>query len=73
MVTDLNLPAFVAAAKRESATLGGYTAASNACFEQIGMVAGHAGRLAIYQGRLLHSGIIPATHDFSADPRARAG
>ncbi|WP_137864077.1 MULTISPECIES: DUF6445 family protein [unclassified Sphingomonas] len=69
MVTDSNLPAFVAAAKRESATLGGYTAASNACFEQIGMVAGHAGRLAIYQGRLLHSGIIPATHDFSADPR----
>jgi hypothetical protein len=68
-VTPENLPAFVAAAKRESATLHGYTAGSNAHFEQIGAVAGHAGRLAIYQGRLLHSGIIPEEHDFSADPR----
>ncbi|MDG2535348.1 DUF6445 family protein [Sphingomonas sp. HITSZ_GF] len=64
-----NLPVFIEAAKRESAGLSGYTAGSNAHFEQIGAVAGHAGRLALYQGRLLHSGIIPATQDFSADPR----
>lgn len=68
-VTPENLPAFVAAAKRESTTLHGYTAGSNAHFEQIGAVAGHAGRLAIYQGRLLHSGIIPQGHAFNADPR----
>ena len=68
-VSAENLPVFVAAAKRESAGLSGYTAGSNAHFEQIGAVAGHAGRLAIYQGRLLHSGIIPDNHDFSTDPR----
>jgi len=32
-------------------------------------VAGTADRLAIYQGCLLHSGIIPPDMDFSDDPR----
>lgn len=69
-VTDADLAGFVAAAKRESAEMAGYAAGSNRYFEQIGAVAGHAGRLAIYQGRLLHSGIIPEGQLFSDDPRS---
>jgi hypothetical protein len=68
-VTEDNLPRFVDAARRESATLAGYTSGSNAHFEQIGAVAGVADRLIVYQGRLLHSGIIPADMVFSDDPR----
>jgi len=68
-ITDANCDTFVAAARRASASLSGYTNGSNGHFEQIGAVAGHADRLAIYQGRMLHSGLIPADMDFSADPR----
>lgn len=68
-ITDANCDAFVAAARRASAALTGYTNGSNGHFEQIGAVAGHADRLAIYQGRLLHSGLIPSDMNFSADPR----
>jgi len=68
-VTERNMSSFIHAAKRESATLTGYTSGSNQHFEQIGEVAGTADRLAIYQGCLLHSGIIPASMDFSDDPR----
>lgn len=68
-VSELNFGNYVHAAKRESAALAGYTSGSNAHFEQIGQVAGTADRLAIYQGCLLHSGIIPEAMDFSDDPR----
>ena len=68
-VSERNMSSFIHAAKRESATLTGYTSGSNEHFEQIGEVAGTADRLAIYQGCLLHSGIIPADMDFSDDPR----
>ncbi|KRC78988.1 DUF6445 family protein [Sphingomonas sp. Root241] len=68
-ITEANRDAFVAAARRESPALTGYTNGSNDHFEQIGRVEGHADRLAIYQGRLLHSGLIPEGFDFSADPR----
>lgn len=68
-VTDRNMGSYIHAAKRESATLIGYTSESNQHFEQIGQIAGTADRLAIYQGCLLHSGIIPAGMAFSDDPR----
>jgi hypothetical protein len=64
-----NLDAFVAAARRESAALTGYTGASNPFFEQLAVVEAAPDRLAIYQGSLLHSGIIPADMSFSPDPR----
>lgn len=68
-ITEANCDTFIAAAKRESPALTGYTNGSNAHFEQIGRIEGVADRLAIYQGRLLHSGLIPEGMDFSADPR----
>ena len=68
-VTERNVSSFIHAAKRESATLTGYTSGSNQYFEQIGSVAGTPDRLAIYQGCLLHSGIIPEGTVFSDDPR----
>jgi hypothetical protein len=68
-VSERNLDSFIHAARRESAAMAGYTSGSNAHFEQIGEVAGAVDRLAIYQGCLLHSGIIPKGMDFSDDPR----
>ena len=68
-VSERNLGSFIHAAKRESAVLTGYTSGSNQHFEQIGQVAGTTDRLAIYQGCLLHSGIIPPSMAFSDDPR----
>lgn len=68
-VSERNLGSFIHAAKRESATLTGYTSGSNQHFEQIGQIAGTPDRLAIYQGWLLHSGIIPPGMAFSDDPR----
>ena len=47
----------------------GYIAGSDEFFEQIGAVEAVPDRLIIYQGSLLHSGIIPDDMTFSADPR----
>lgn len=69
VVTEANRDAFVAAAKAESASLIGYTNASNTQFEQIGRIDAVPDRLVIYRGALLHSGIIPDGMKFSADPR----
>lgn len=69
VVDEGNVDAFVAAARRESAALSGYTNASNSAFEQIGAVDARPDRLLIYQGSLLHSGIIPPGMNRSADPR----
>lgn len=68
-VTPATLATFVAAARRESATLDGYIHGSNAAFEEIGRVAAVPGRVLIYQGALLHSGIIPPDLPLDADPR----
>ena len=65
-----NRDAFIAAARRDGAALTGYTNASNAAFEQIGRVGGRRDRVVIYQGCLLHSGIIPHAMLRSIDPRA---
>ena len=68
-VDQANAPRFIAAARSESAGSTGYIAASDERFEQIGAVEGRADRLVIYQGALLHSGIIPPGMTFSDDPR----
>ena len=71
-VTDGNISTFVTTAEREAAMLpsdSGYINGSNQFFEQIGAVEGVPDRLIIYQGSLLHSGIIPAGMNLSPDPR----
>ena len=68
-VTEANVGIFVAAARRESADLTGYTHGSNARFEQLEMVEAVPDRLIVYPSCLLHSGIIPPEMPFSDDPR----
>jgi hypothetical protein len=71
-VTEENLARFVGTARADAARLppnSGYINGSNAFFEQIGAVEAVPDRLIIYQGSLLHSGIIPPDMNFSADPR----
>lgn len=71
-VTEGNADRFVATAKIEVAQLpgdAGYIQGSDPYFEQIGTVEAVADRLIIYQGSLLHSGIIPPDMPLSADPR----
>jgi hypothetical protein len=65
-----NVDAFVVSAKRDSAKLSGYTVSSNDYFEQIATVEAAPDRLVIYQGCLLHSGIIPSAMEFGSDPRS---
>jgi len=68
-VTDANRAAFVAAAQQDSATMTGYIGASNAAYEQIARIEGACDRLVVYQGCMLHSGLIPPGMRFSSDPR----
>jgi hypothetical protein len=71
-VTEANVDTFVRVAKAEAATLppgSGYIHGSDRHFEQIGSVEAIPDRLVIYQGCLLHSGIIPSNMNFTADPR----
>jgi hypothetical protein len=67
-VTEDNRTAFLSVARLQSVGMQGYISGSGPAFERIDAVEGHAGRLAIYQGRLLHSGIITADEDLSDDP-----
>lgn len=71
-VTEGNLEQFVRAARADAARLppdAGYIFGSDDFFEQIGAVDAVPDRLVIYQGSLLHSGIIPPGMNFSSDPR----
>ena len=71
-VTEVNVSTFVRTADGEAAMLpagSGYINDSNDFFEQIGAVKAVPDRLIIYQGSLLHSGIIPAEMNLSPDPR----
>jgi hypothetical protein len=69
-VTQANVDLFVSTAKRESAAATrGYIQGSDDFFEEIGSVEAVADRLVIYQGSLLHSGIIPEGMTLSADPK----
>lgn len=72
MVTANTLPTFVRTAERDAAMLppdSGYIQGSDPFFEQIFKVDGVADRVVIYQGSLLHSGIIPPAMTFTGDPR----
>ncbi|MEO8547407.1 MAG: DUF6445 family protein [Sphingomicrobium sp.] len=71
-VTEENVDIFVRVAKREMATLptdSGYILGSDPHYEQIGAVEAVPDRLIIYQGSLLHSGIIPPGMNRSSNPR----
>lgn len=71
-VTDDNVDAFVATARTAAAALpagSGYIVESDDAYEQIGVVEAVPDRLLIYQGSLLHSGIIPKGMTFTPDPR----
>lgn len=71
-VTEANIDHFVSTAKREAALLppdSGYISGSDQFFEQIAAIEAIPDRLLIYQGSLLHSGIIPRDMNFSDDPR----
>ena len=65
-VSDANLSTYVGTARNESAS--GYIQGSNSHYEELHRVEACADRLLIYQGSLLHSGIIPPTMPLDADP-----
>ena len=69
-VDATNQAMFVDAARRDAAPPG-YVNASNPAFDRIGAVEGRRDRVVIYQGCLLHSGIIPP--DLALDPDPRTG
>lgn len=69
-VDAANQAMFVDTARRDEAPAG-YVDASNPAFERIGAVDGRRDRVVIYQGSLLHSGIIP--QDMRLDPDPRTG
>lgn len=72
VVTDANVERFVRTVKAQGAALpadSGYIRGSDEHFEQIAAIEAVPDRLLIYQGSLLHSGIIPAGMCLSADPR----
>jgi hypothetical protein len=71
-VTDLNVSVYVPVAEVQTAQLpadSGYFHSSDEFFEQIGAVEAVPDRMIIFQGSLLHSGIIPPDMPLSADPR----
>jgi len=71
-VTEGNIAQFVTTAERDAALLAadsGYISGSDQFFEQVEAIEAVPDRLLIYQGGLLHSGIIPPAMSFSSDPR----
>jgi hypothetical protein len=71
-VTETNIAQFVTTAEREATLLpegSGYISDSDMFFEQIHLVEAVSDRLLIYQGGLLHSGVIPEGMSFSPDPK----
>jgi len=71
-VTESNLATFIATARSDAAKLprdSGYILGSDDFFEQIGAVEAVPDRMVIYQGSLLHSGIIPPGSNFDTNPR----
>ena len=70
-MTEQNLATFVRTAEAVEPLLpkdSGYIQASNEHYEQIGAVEAVPDRMIIYQGSLLHSGIIPSDMPLTADP-----
>jgi hypothetical protein len=72
-VTNANVDRFVHAAKADAAKLApdsGYIQGSDEYYEQIAKVEALPDRLVIYQGSLIHSGIIPPDMPLTPDPAA---
>lgn len=71
-VNEANVEQFIRTAKADASRLppgSGYIHGSDDFFEETGAVEAVPDRLIIYQGCLLHSGIIPPDMNFSPDPR----
>jgi len=71
-VTEQNIATFVRTAEAIEPLLpkdSGYIQGTNEHYEQIGAIEALPDRMIIYQGSLLHSGIIPPGMPLSADPR----
>jgi hypothetical protein len=71
-VTELNVSVYVPVAEVQNAQLpadSGYFHSSDEFFEQIGAVEAVPDRMIIFQGSLLHSGIIPPDMPLTGDPR----
>jgi hypothetical protein len=68
-VSEGNLSRFVAAQRRESRQFAGYVSGSNEVVEQILAIEGVPGRLIVYRGCMLHSGLIPPDLSFDPDPQ----
>jgi hypothetical protein len=71
-VTELNVSVFVPVAEVQNPQLpadSGYFHGSDEFFEQIGAVEAVPDRMIIFQGSLLHSGIIPPDMPLTDDPR----
>jgi hypothetical protein len=68
-VAEANREAYSTARQGEAEQAGhGYMSGSTSFFEQTGFIEGAPDRLIIYQGNLLHSGLIPPDMAFSEDP-----
>lgn len=69
-VTAANIDALISVLKLESLSWNrpGYITQSDEFFEQIGWIDSMPDRLAIYQGCLLHSGIVRPGQNLDADP-----
>lgn len=70
VVTEDNVDSFFARGGGNAPPGSGYIRGSNDSYEQIGAIEAVPDRLVIYQGSLLHSGIIPPDIVLSPDPRA---
>jgi hypothetical protein len=71
-VTELNVSAYVQVAEVQIPQLpqdSGYFHGSDGFFEQIGAVEAVPDRMIIFQGCLLHSGIVPPNMPLTGDPR----
>jgi hypothetical protein len=71
-VTELNVTVFVQVAEVQIVQLpsdSGYFHGSDEFYEQIGAVEAVPDRMIIFQGSLLHSGIIPPDMPLTGDPR----
>jgi len=71
-VTELNVSVYVPVAEAQNAQLpagSGYFHSSDEFFEQIGEIEAVPDRMIIFQGSLLHSGIIPPDMPLTGDPR----
>jgi hypothetical protein len=71
-VTGLNVSVYVPVAEVQTAQLpadSGYFHGSDEFFEEIGAVEAVPDRMIIFQGSLLHSGIIPPGMPLTGDPR----